>query len=150
MAAQRGRADREPPLAQEGGDDAGIVGLGQSALEPGEAARLLLGVVGRRRRAVLLRRAAAYDLVYRGSRLGEAPPVLFLDQHQAGAGAALIAVVRPGAVLIVEPVAIPAAAERAGAVLAGEELSLNPEQRQNLTPAPAGALNRAGHADLRA
>ena len=76
------------------------------------------------------------------------PAVQLADQHQTGSWAALVAVVRAGAIAIVEPEAIAAAADRARAMPVDEEPGRDPELRQDLPPAPARTLDRVHDARL--
>ena len=64
-------------------------------------------------------------------------------QDHSHPGAALAADVGAGAVPIVEAEPIFATAERAWAVLVGQELRLDPEPWQDLAPTVAGAFDRA-------
>ena len=65
------------------------------------------------------------------------------QQDDAGSGAALVAVVRAGPVLIVESETVLAAAYRAGAVLVGQKAGVDPKLREDFPPALAGALDGA-------
>jgi hypothetical protein len=65
------------------------------------------------------------------------------NQNDPDAGAALVAVVRSGAVLIIEPEPIFPAAERTGPMLVAQEPSVDAELRQDFEPAVAGSLNGA-------
>jgi hypothetical protein len=68
--------------------------------------------------------------------------VQFPEKQEAGAWAALIAIVGPSSVAIIETVAILAAAEWARPVLVLEEPSVDPELWQNFPPTMPRALDR--------
>jgi len=74
--------------------------------------------------------------------------VQFADHDQPGACAALAAEIAAGTIAVVEPVSVPTAAYRAWPMFVGQEPGIDPELRQDLTPAATGALDGV-HADLR-
>src|SRR5262249_9777939 len=66
------------------------------------------------------------------------------DQVHPGAGAALVAVERAGAVLIVPPEPILSPACGTGSVLVAQVVRMDTERGQNAVPAAAGTLAQAG------
>jgi hypothetical protein len=69
------------------------------------------------------------------------PAAQLADQQQARPRAALVAVVGTGAVTIVEPEAIFAAAHWARPVLVGKKAGFDAKLRQDFLPPPSCALN---------
>jgi hypothetical protein len=69
------------------------------------------------------------------------PAALLPKQKHAGTRTALIAVVRSGAIAIVEPEPISPAAERAWSMPVAEKFRIDAEQRQDFSPPAASALD---------
>ena len=74
------------------------------------------------------------------------PSAQFAQQDDPDAGAALIAKIAAGSVLIIEPKSVFPAADRAWAVLVDQEPVPDPELQQNVAPLPACTLDGAAHA----
>src|SRR4051812_4371123 len=90
----------------------------RSGDRPRNRCRSALSVVGLRRRCRFRRLALdPDDLVDLAAGSRVIPPVQLADQDNTDTGTALVAVVASGPVPVIEPVAVPPAAERAGSVL---------------------------------
>src|SRR5204862_2598157 len=139
MAEQHGRSNRDPATVEIGVNNSRIDRLQERPLD-----HLRPSLIGfsswRRRRWLTLCTDDLVDLVAGGLVV---PAVQLPKQDHSHPGAALAANVGAGAVPIVEAEPIFAAAERAWAVLVGQEPRLDPEPSQDLAPAVAGAFDRA-------